>query len=239
MCTLEKRGNLFILTLTGDDQHRINPKLIGDLLSLLSQVKAQATRGSALITQAQGKFFSNGFDLDWAQAAGSEQGASERLLHMVESFKPVVAALLSLPMPTVAALTGHAAACGFILALSHDYIIMRRDRGVLYMSEVDIGLTMPDYFNALFREKIGDASARRDLLLRGLKMKGDEAVKRGVAEAAYDGEGEVLAASVRMAEELGKRKWNGEVYAEIRKGLFPQLSAIVGLSHKIVATPKL
>ncbi|KAE8669626.1 Enoyl-CoA delta isomerase 2, peroxisomal [Hibiscus syriacus] len=239
MYTLEKRGNLFILTLTGDGQHRLNPNLIGELLSLLSQVKAQATIGSALITQSQGKFFSNGFDLDWAQAAGSEQGVSERLLHMVESLKPVVSAFLSLPIPTIASLTGHAAAGGFVLALCHDYIIMRRDRGVLYMSEVDIGLTIPDYFNALFREKIGDSSARRDILLRGVKMKGDEAVKRGVVQAAYDGEAEVRVASVRMAEELGKRKWNGEVYAEIRKGLFPQLSAIVGLGHKTIATPKL
>ncbi|KAK5844113.1 enoyl-CoA delta isomerase 2, peroxisomal-like [Gossypium arboreum] len=239
MCTLEKRGNLFILTFTGEDQHRFNPNLIGSLLSLLSQVKAEATRGSALITQAQGKFFSNGFDLDWAQAAGSEQGAAERLHHMVALFKPVTAALLSLPMPTVAAITGHAAAAGFLLALSHDYLIMRKDRGVLYMSEVDIALTIPDYFNALFREKIGDASVRRDLLLRGLKMKGDEAEKRGVVEAAYDGEAEVREASVRLAENLGKRKWNGEVYAEIRKGLYPQLSAILGLTHKAYTIARL
>ncbi|KAH1120517.1 hypothetical protein J1N35_003677 [Gossypium stocksii] len=239
MCTLEKRGNLFILTFTGEDQHRFNPNLIGSLLSLLSQVKAEATRGSALITQAQGKFFSNGFDLDWAQAAGSEQGAAERLHHMVALFKPVTAALLSLPMPTVASITGHAAAAGFVLALSHDYLIMRKDRGVLYMSEVDIALTIPDYFNALFREKIGDASVRRDLLLRGLKMKGDEAEKRGVVEAAYGSEAEVREASVRLAENLGKRKWHGEVYAEIRKGLYPQLSAILGLTHKAYTIARL
>ncbi|MBA0849385.1 hypothetical protein Goshw_015378 [Gossypium schwendimanii] len=239
MCTLEKRGNLFILTFTGEDQHRFNPNVIGSLLSLLSQIKAEATRGSALITQAQGKFFSNGFDLDWAQAAGSEQGAAKRLRQMVDLFKPVIAALLSLPMPTVAAITGHAAAGGFVLALSHDYLIMRKDRGVLYMSEVDIALTIPDYFNALFREKIGDASVRRDFLLRGLKMKGDEAEKRGVVEAAYGGEAEVRQASVRLAENLGRRKWHGEVYAEIRKGLHPQLSAILGLTHKAYSISRL
>ncbi|KAK8648153.1 hypothetical protein V6N13_128914 [Hibiscus sabdariffa] len=188
MCTLEKHGSLFFLTFTGDDQHRINPNLIGNILSHLSQVKAQATPGSVLITQAQGKFFSNGFDLDWAQAAGSKQGASERLRQMVVLFKPVIASLLSLPMLTITSLTGHAAAGGFVLALSHDYIIMRRDRGVLYMSEVDLGLTLPGYVNVLFREKTGDASVRRDVLLQGLKMEGDEAVKRGVVEAACNSE---------------------------------------------------
>ncbi|KAH1120515.1 hypothetical protein J1N35_003675 [Gossypium stocksii] len=239
MCTLEKRGNLFILTLTGEDQHRCNPNLISSLLNLLSQVKAQATCGSALITQAQGKFFSYGFDLDWAQAAGSERGAAKRLQDMADLFKPVIATLLSLPMPTIAAITGHAVAAGFTLALSHDYLIMRKDRGILWMPEVDIAVTLPDYFNALFKEKIGDSSVRRDLLLRGLKMKGDEAEERGVVKAAHDGEAEVREASVCLAENLGKRKWHGEVYAEIRKGLYPQLSAILGLSHKVYAIARL
>ncbi|XVF38407.1 hypothetical protein REPUB_Repub20aG0099100 [Reevesia pubescens] len=239
MCTLEKRGNLFILTLTGDDQHRLNPNLISSILSALSQAKAQSTRGSALITLAEGRFFSNGFDLGWAQSAGSKQGAQQRLIHMVESFKPIVAAFLNLPMPTIAAVTGHASAAGFALALSHDYVIMRRDRGVLYMAEVDIGLTIPDYFEAFFREKIGLASNRRDLLLRGLKMKGDEAEKRGIVDEAYDSEDEVKEASVRMGEELGKRNWDGEVYAEIRKGLYPEICSKLGLATKVFATPRL
>ncbi|XP_022760244.1 enoyl-CoA delta isomerase 2, peroxisomal-like isoform X2 [Durio zibethinus] len=239
MCTLEKRGGLFILTLTGDDQHRLNPTLISSILSALSKAKAQSTSGSALITTAQGRFFSNGFDLGWAQSAGSKKGAQERLSQLVELLKPVVAALINLPMPTFAAITGHAAAAGFILALSHDYVIMRRDRGVLYMPEVDIGLTIPDYFDALFRGKIGAASTRRNMLLRGLKMKGDEAEKRGIVEAAYDSEGEVQEASVRMAEDLAKRKWDGDVYAEIRKGLYPELCAKLGLTTKAYATPRL
>lgn len=67
MCTLEKRGNIFILTLTGDDEHRLNPTLIASLRSTLTDVKSQATKGSVLITTAQGKFFSNGFDLRYSK----------------------------------------------------------------------------------------------------------------------------------------------------------------------------
>ncbi|KAK6933206.1 hypothetical protein RJ641_036100 [Dillenia turbinata] len=40
--------------------------------------------------------------------------------------------LSSLPMPTIATINGHAASFGFIFALSHDYIIMRKDKGFLY-----------------------------------------------------------------------------------------------------------
>jgi enoyl-CoA hydratase/carnithine racemase len=240
MCTLEKRGNLFILTLIGDDEHRLSPAVIDSILSALSQAKSQAIRGSALVTTAHGRFFSNGFDLAWAQAAGSSSAARDRLHHMVESFRPVVAAFLSLPMPTVAAVSGHAAAAGFLLALSHDYILMRRDRAVLYMSEVDLGLTFPDYFTALMRSRIGSVSARRDILLGGRKLKGDEAVTMGIVESAHDGAESVVEAAVRRGEQLAQRKWNGEVYAEIRKSLYPEVCGVLGLVAKtVVASSKL
>ncbi|XP_062168016.1 enoyl-CoA delta isomerase 2, peroxisomal-like [Alnus glutinosa] len=240
MCTLEKRGNLFILTLIGDDEHRLSPAVIDSLLSALSQAKSQAIRGSALVTTAHGRFFSNGFDLAWAQAAGSSSAARDRLHHMVESFRPVVAAFLSLPMPTVAAVSGHAAAAGFLLALSHDYILMRRDRAVLYMSEVDLGLTFPDYFTALMRSRIGSVSARRDILLGGRKLKGDEAVTMGIVESAHDGVESVVEAAVSRGEQLAQRKWNGEVYAEIRKSLYPEVCGVLGLVAKtVVASSKL
>lgn len=236
MCTLEKRGNLFILTLIGEDEHRLSPAVIDSLLSALSQAKSQAVRGSALVTTSHGRFFSNGFDLAWAQAAGSFSAAGVRLHEMVESFRPVVAAFLSLPMPTVAAVSGHAAAAGFLLALSHDYILMRRDRGVLYMSEVDLGMTFPDYFTAMMRSKISSASARRDVLLGGRKVKGDEAVTMGLVDSAHDSAESVVEAAVRLGEKLAQRKWNGEVFAEIRKSLYPEACGVLGLAAKSIVS---
>ncbi|XP_043705175.1 enoyl-CoA delta isomerase 2, peroxisomal-like [Telopea speciosissima] len=149
MCTLEKRGNIFFLTLTDDDEHRLNPKLIDQIRSALHQVHAESTRGTVLVTK-EGRFFSNSFDLAWAQAAG-KCSSRQRLGHMVNLFQPLIADLISLPMPTIAAVFGHAAAAGFMLALSHDYVLMRRDKGVLYISELDIGLPFPEYFMALMQ----------------------------------------------------------------------------------------
>uniref|UniRef100_A0A0A9D0M7 Uncharacterized protein n=1 Tax=Arundo donax TaxID=35708 RepID=A0A0A9D0M7_ARUDO len=125
---------------------------------------------------------------------------------MGEGFRALVADLLALPMPTVAAVT------------DHDAIVMRGSRGFLYMSEVDAGLKIIDYFAELLREKIPDAVTRRDLLLRGDKMTAAEAVWRGIVDAAVDGGvEEVVAAAVAAAEELAARGWDGEVVAEIRK----------------------
>ncbi|KAI8566408.1 hypothetical protein RHMOL_Rhmol02G0037900 [Rhododendron molle] len=61
------------------------------------------------------------------------------MVKLSELYGPVVADFVSLPMPTIAAVTGHAAAAGLMLPLSHDYVLMRGDRGVMYLSELDWG----------------------------------------------------------------------------------------------------
>lgn len=243
MCTLQKRGNIFFLTLTGDgaDEHRLNPTLISSIRSALSEAKSQSTRGTALVTVAEGKFFSNGFDLAWAKSSsgGSPSEAVNLLRHMVELFKDVVADLISLPMPTIAAVTGHAAAAGLMLAMSHDYVLMRRDRGVLYMSEVDIGMTLPGYFTALMRSKVAKPDVRRDVLLRGVKVKAEEAAAKGLIDSVFDNGEKAVEGAMRMAEELSKRKWDGEVYAEIRKSLYPEVCGVLGLISREVVKARL
>ncbi|KAI3773847.1 hypothetical protein L1987_48384 [Smallanthus sonchifolius] len=112
MCTLEKCGNIFFLTLTGDAayEHRLNPTHIASIRTALAEAKSQSTHGTFLITGADGKFFSNGFDLAWAKSAagGSLSEAVNLLRHMVDLFKDFVADLISMRMLTIAAVTGHA-----------------------------------------------------------------------------------------------------------------------------------
>ncbi|XP_075643635.1 enoyl-CoA delta isomerase 2, peroxisomal-like [Castanea sativa] len=238
MCTLEKRGNLFILTLIGDDhEHRLSPHLIDSLLFSLSKVKSQSINGgSALITVARGKFFCNGVDVPWGQPS-----ACLRLHQMVESFRSVIAALFSLPIPTIAAVSSHATVGGLVLALGHDYALMRSNRGFLYMSEVDLAMTLPNYFSALARSKISGSSARLDVLLIGMKVKGEEAVRMGIVDsAAHNSEESVVEVAVHLGDRLAERKRNGEVYAEIRKSLYLEICGVLGLVSKtIVASSKL
>lgn len=234
MCTLQKRGNVFVLTLTGDGEHRLSLALIDSIKAALSRVRSDATPGVALVTTAEGRFFSNGFDLNWATASGS--GFMDRLQLMVDRFEQIVADLFSLPMPTIAAVSGHAAAAGFMLAISHDYVLMRKDRGYLYMSELDIGLQFPDYFMALMRSKIAAPRARRNVELRAAKLTAARAVEEGIIDAAHDGAGETVEAAMRLGEELAGRKWKGEVYAGIRKGAFPEVCEVLGLVEEKKAT---
>ncbi|KAL2329601.1 hypothetical protein Fmac_017182 [Flemingia macrophylla] len=213
MCTLEKRGSIFILTLTGDGEHRLNPNLLNSIRSSLRRVRQEAAASSALITTAHGKFFSNGYDLAWAQS-GSKL---ERFTLMDDLLRSVVSDLLSLPMPTIAAVTGHASAAGYALAVAHDYVLMRRDRGFIYLSELDVNIVVPAWFVAFFCAKVGSPAALRRMIMTAAKVTAEEALRLGVVDSAHASAAETVAAAVELATDLGKRKWEGEVYAQNRK----------------------
>ncbi|KAK2978103.1 hypothetical protein RJ640_009267 [Escallonia rubra] len=226
MCTLEKRGNIYVLTLTGTDDHRLNPPLLDSLQSALRRLRSETAGGGgpcALITTAHGNYFSNGFDLDWA---GSNE---DRLLLMSTKLRSLVKDLISLPMPTVAAVSGHASAAGFVLALCHDYVLMRKDRGYLYVSELDIGLVIPAWFGTFLRCKIGSPAVWRDVVMRAEKMTAEVAVQKGVIESAHGSAAETVRAAVALGEQLVGRKWDGHVYGENRKVVFAGVLDALGV----------
>uniref|UniRef100_A0A1J3JBG0 Delta(3)-Delta(2)-enoyl-CoA isomerase n=1 Tax=Noccaea caerulescens TaxID=107243 RepID=A0A1J3JBG0_NOCCA len=223
MCSLEKRGRLFLLKLTGDGEHRLNPTLLDAISSAVNQIRSDPSSSqSVLITTADGKFFSNGYDL-----ALAERDPSLRF-HMDSKLRSLVADLISLPMPTIAAVTGHASAAGFILAMSHDYILMRRDRGFLYMSELDINLPVPAWFMALIRMKISSPAARRDVMLTAAKVTADRGLEMGIVDSAHGSAAETIEAAVKLGDEIVRQGFDGHVYGRIRETLLREVLHTIG-----------
>ncbi len=113
MVTLVREGPLFIMTMkTGEN--RFTTKFINALLGALDEiekVREQEDLGpAALITAGEGKFFSNGLDLEHAL---SVPGFFDNY------FLKLLSRVLTFPIPTVAAINGHAFAGGFMFALAH------------------------------------------------------------------------------------------------------------------------
>lgn len=223
MCTLEKRGPLFLLTLTGDGEHRLNPTLLDSISSAITQIRSDPSSSeSVLITTSHGKFFSNGYDLALAETHPPLRAV------MSSKLRSLVADLISLPMPTIAAVTGHAAAAGFLLAMSHDYVLMRRDRGFLYMSELDIGLVLPAWFVAMIRAKIGSPAARRDVALAAEKITADRGLEMGIVDSSHGSAAETVEAAVKLGEEIVRRGADGHVYGRMRETLLREVLYTIG-----------
>uniref|UniRef100_A0A453ECL3 Uncharacterized protein n=1 Tax=Aegilops tauschii subsp. strangulata TaxID=200361 RepID=A0A453ECL3_AEGTS len=113
MCTVERRGRVHLITLTGAGEHRLSPalisairvhlitltgagehrlspSLISALRSALATVRASPSAG-ALVLAAEGKYFSNGFDQAWARTVPPHLHDSMR-----GAFRALVADLLAL-----------------------------------------------------------------------------------------------------------------------------------------------
>src|SRR5690348_18116690 len=111
----------------GDDENRFTPGFLDEVDAHLDEIVGAGAQG--LVTTGGGKFYSNGLDLEWLTANGDK--AAEYVADVQELF----ARVLTLPVPTVAAVTGHAFGAGAMLAMAHDFRVMRADRGYFCFPE--------------------------------------------------------------------------------------------------------
>jgi enoyl-CoA hydratase/carnithine racemase len=191
---VERDGDVAVLVL-GDGENRFNADSVGAIGAALDAVEASDAAG--LVTTARGKIWSNGLDLDWMGTSGAG-------LEFVRSLQALMARVLLFPMPTVAALNGHAFAGGAMLALAHDLRVMRADRGYFCLPEVDIGLPFTPGMAALVRERIPGGAALRDLAAYGLRVGAPEALARGIVDEAVAAEEVVPRAVARVRALAGK-----------------------------------
>ncbi len=213
MTVLDRRGAVFVLTL-GDDENRFHPDRLTAINAALDEVEA-AEGASAVVTTGAGKFYSNGLDLDFMAA---NPDASEANLADVHA---LFARVLAFPAPIVAAVQGHAFAAGAMLALAHDQIVMRADRGYFCLPEVDLGIPFTAGMNSLIRSRLPIATAH-EAMTTARRYGGEDAHRVGIV-AATGGEGEVLGIAVARAEALAPKA--GAVFGAIKARLYAEVIA--------------
>eukprot|EP00252_Welwitschia_mirabilis_P020186 TRINITY_DN4896_c0_g1_i1.p1 TRINITY_DN4896_c0_g1~~TRINITY_DN4896_c0_g1_i1.p1 ORF type:complete len:257 (-),score=16.09 TRINITY_DN4896_c0_g1_i1:119-889(-) len=248
LCRLEKRKSVYILTLTGDGEHRFNPNSIDQILDALSRVNADSDSTSALIITNEGKYVSNGLDIIWLtqisqeferkNASGSSPVSEENKGLSRSKFEELLHAIMAMKMPTIAAICGHAAAAGLIFALAHDYRLMRADRGFLYMSEVDIGVAITPDVMSVVTCKVHRRWLTQ-VLLAGIKYTAPMAFDIGLIDEFFPNSDQTLTAAVRKGLEFGERAWNKDVYLDIRICAFPEASQSLGLRPALRSRSKL
>lgn len=189
---LERNGDVFVLDI-GSDENRFHPDWIAAFNDALDAIEGKDGPRS-LVTSATGKFWSNGLDLDWV-SANPEQGAT----YMV-SVHGLFARVLSLAVPTVAAIQGHCFAAGAMISLAHDFRVMRADRGFWCLPEVDLGLPFTAGMSALVQARLSKKTAH-EAMTTGRRYGGTDALAAGVVDGVA-AENEVLSSAVERAAAL-------------------------------------
>ena len=176
----------------GEDENRFSPEFLDAISAQLDELEAGGAQG--LVTTARGKFYTNGLDLDWLTAH------PEQMQPYVARVQALLARVLTLPMPTAAAVTGHAFGAGAMLAMAHDVRVMRADRGFFCFPEVDIRIPFTDGMAALIQAKLTPRAAVASMTT-GRRFGGVEAAELGIVDATT-GEGAVTAAAAELLRPL-------------------------------------
>ncbi|MFC5728175.1 MULTISPECIES: enoyl-CoA hydratase-related protein [Nocardioides] len=175
MPQLTQDGPVWTLDL-GDDENRFSPDWLASVTDTLDAV-ADSTEPAVLVTTGGGRFYSNGLDLDWLGAH------PEEMTSYVARVEDLLARMLTLPVPTVAAVNGHAFGGGAMLAMAHDHRFMRRDRGYFCFPEVDIRIPFTPGMAALIQSKLTPRAALESMTT-GRRYGGEDAASAGLVDGA-------------------------------------------------------
>ncbi|CAM6088971.1 unnamed protein product [Calypogeia fissa] len=213
---LEKVGRVYILTMLGEGEHRLNEPMFEAIILALETVH-KAEDAAALVTTNEGRFYSNGLDMNWVKAQQFGKGVQSRY-----NLNTVLATLVNMNVPTIAAICGHASAAGFIMALAHDHRCMRSDRGFLYMSEIDVQVRIPLGTMSLIRSSMSP-KAFKDTVLLARKQTANEAYGAGIVDSVHQNSAETLKAAIAWATQLSKRGFSREFYRTMRLDMNPSV----------------
>src|SRR5690606_36065934 len=158
----------------GDDENRFSPDWLDAMNARLDEVEADESP-LVLVTVGDGRFYSNGLDLDWLGDHPDQMGS------YVARVQRLFRRVLTLPVPTAAAINGHAFGAGSMLAMAHDHREMRVDRGYLCFPEVDIQIPFTPGMSALITAKVTPRTAV-DAMTTGHRYGGVEGAAVGLVD---------------------------------------------------------
>jgi enoyl-CoA hydratase/carnithine racemase len=206
MPTLEHEGDVYVLDL-GDGENRFHPDWLAATNAALDEVERAP---APLVTTASSRIYSNGLDLDWLGQHGEELQA------YVSDVQGLLARVLAFPTPTVAAIPGHAFAAGAMLALAHDFRVMRADRGFFCLPEVDIDIPFTPGMAALIQSRLTPATAH-EAMTTGRRFGGTDAATAGLVDEAVPEEDVLPRALTRARALTGK---NPQTLAAIKTQMY-------------------
>jgi Delta3-Delta2-enoyl-CoA isomerase len=214
---LDRDGSVFVLRMQGGE-NRFSLDWLDEVNAALDRV--QATAGPvALVTTGEGKFYSNGMDLDWLATVPEQAGD-----YLIAIYR-VLGRVLSFPAITVAAVNGHAFGGGAQLAVAHDFAVMRADRGYWCMPEADLGLPLTPEYVSLLRAKL-PGRALHEALVTGRRYGGPDALAAGIVHQVAS-EDQVLAQAVKFAADLAGK--DRRTLAEHKRLLYGEaIKALLG-----------
>ncbi|MFQ5478758.1 MAG: enoyl-CoA hydratase/isomerase family protein [Candidatus Binatia bacterium] len=231
---LEVEEELALVRFDRPPVNAIDIAVVQEFESLMSEIESDVRMGSVVITGRPG-VFSAGLDL---KAVIHYSPREQR--EMITGINRLLGKLYAFPLPVVAAVSGHAIAAGFVLALSCDYRVGAEGPFEFGLSEARVGIPFPAGALAIVQAEM-DPAAKRAAVLVARKVGSAEALRYGVLDELV-GTDRVLVRAKELAGELAgiprqayariKRQLRAatvrEIEATVASGSDPMLDSWIG-----------
>lgn len=201
----EVTRNVAVIRLNRPKANALNLAMIAEMTGAFEQAERDAR--AIVWSSAVPKFFSAGFDVN--EVFAYDQAAMQDFL---VAFSTLQQRVLHSARPTVAALPGQTYAGGAILALSCDFRVMADGPYGFALTEVNIGVNLPEQIFHLLAAAVGIPRAR-SMFLTGDPLTTQDARASGLVSLVPDGEAEPRA--IDLARRLADKP--PETYASIKR----------------------
>ena len=189
MPELSRRDSVFVADF-GADENRTTHTWCDSMEAILDEVEA-APAPAALVTTGQGKFYCSGLDTDYMKAEPDDVPA------YVARVARIIGRLFAAPLPSVAAVNGHAFGMGAFLTIAQDRAVMREDRGFVCWPEIQLGMAFPRPLVELNRARLSNRTMH-EAMITGHRFSATEAVAHGFVEEAVP-EDQLIERAVALA----------------------------------------
>jgi len=218
MAAFEFRLDEKVAVLTmNDGENRFNPPFLTAFLEALDRIEADTDARSLVVTASHKKIFCNGIDLDWLGPV-IQKGDRESANHFFHTMNQLFKRILLYPMPTIAAISGHAFAGGAIMSCAFDFRFMRSDRGFFCFPEVDLGIPFLPGMVALIAKAI-PAYKMEELHYTGKRATAQECEAHHIVTKACHTD-DLMNEALSFAKGLNKRR---EVIAVMKARMYPKI----------------
>ncbi len=224
---LETIDGVARITLQNPPVNALNPSILDGLDAALDAISSRGKARAVVLRSDCPGFFSAGDDIDQLR----EMDAA--ILELLPRVHQVLDKLEALPLPTIAAINGHALGGGLELAMACDLRFMGQGSGRIGLPEVRIGMIPAFGGTQRLPVLVGKARAL-ELMYKGLQLEPEEASKIGLVNGVHPQsnlEEQVQDYAVRLARQATgaiariKRCVNTGTYEGMKRGLAEERKA--------------
>jgi len=200
-----------------DGENRFNPSFLNSFIETLDEIEKETDANALVVTSSHEKIFCNGIDLDWL-VPFVQKGDKETAVSFFYTMNRLFKRILLYPMPTIAAISGHAFAGGAIMSCAFDFRFMRSDRGFFCFPEVDLGIPFLPGMIALITKAIPQYKVE-ELHYTGKRATAEECEAHHIIMKACHID-DLMDEAVSFAKGLNKRR---EIIAEMKKRMYKNI----------------